>query len=1383
MTAKPLPIDSSSLLVPVHLEAWVVDTWTRNAVEFVRYTANYDNLNTLTSPMPPPFVTSSETVDDGIHLHWALPDALTHGRHNPKGPGLEFPTVPNRWLVARFNSVGGKWTGKLWVVKSDNLKPLDLGTTAGEFSSTSTTIAIAAPGLTEPIGAGAKILLIPGNGNPQAVVTSEAAGQGALSIKVFQIPSLPAPIAKGCTVQVPTTSAFLDPHSHSFAAVDAGAGTANITLNPISIGTPFSIEAWEAQQDSAADKLFLSAVGPGNVSFAAYAPFIENVFSFVDRDLPAPLANEYKYTYMISGWYSDPNSDPLHSIASFDDLPDFWKDLWTSKQAWEKQQPIERFNTLKSYLKWCSSESEQPPSSSLYHAVIPRVQWAYDPNQNGPPIDVQNVRVAVGNTSIDALSALVSAENPGDAGRKLADLLQAAQYDLLPSYGQPGGHALIEQQIHQAWFGSKPGGILWEVVGHVPGHAGQDAHPANLTPEQTTAVDTALAELNAVQRGRDKSQRELESLQSDLYVMWWKVVQSLNLAGGIFPETPSFPPQLATPGWDQLQPELLKIYSELFQIVWKTYCAVRKASDQLPNPTIADEAQKWANDPKNATWQFPATPPKTGKVTLGELGLQLKSIPMPRFWHPNDPVVLIAGLNRSQKHGEDGRDSKDGMLRCRLGGQTITGLKIDGQPTIDNSTMSAAHVFDQIPRSTKVPGVANLMHEAFFVDPANAELIAMAVKGDQSKILNAITEQSNWCGTPPVSFAITLWEQAWSPLFLEWELSYFPTGKGQAADRQFTLDDWLFDGAQYRWKGTEASTDPNLGVETGSGYDPAYFVSFKGRTFMTPQTPVTLKEKVAKYLTNHPKIDNKSLDDLLKKIGEMDLLSQSIGGFTNSLLTLKTEETFPPPPADPKETIPCPPGQAAPSVTALIGEQYHAQPIVDDTNPNWVDGSGRNQFYPVRGGFIQFQTLQVVDTFGQMYEIPLDLSPPIPAQGLIPDKPTTIPAGNTLQPLPSGAIQMPPRIVQPSRLDFRWLANDGSGRDIEVSNNSDAICGWLLPNHLDGGIAVYDEAGLALGEILPLPSPHNWRPRPGNPGKNPPPEKISDIKNQVLQKVLMSISDASQHNQIVFSDLMQVIDETLYMVDPLGGRKDQMLSVMIGRPLAVVQARLQLRLYGNPAFNQLWERMLTPKVEPFTRVKDIGVIKDISFPVRLGSLQLRNDGLIGYYLPASKEPYGTFYSVHSSPNSAAGEYIKPICKPDQQALTGWVYQGDVALNYQSDPLTVTMLLDPRGSVHATTGILPTTSVSLAGHRVEDFLKKLAVTFRTGPIIADPGTLRTPQPAESHGTWTWVQRSSPTAWEEDTAIDANDRARLPDAQLQLREGWLKFTHSGSVTDEP
>src|SRR5262249_21209178 len=62
--------------------------------------------------------------------------------------------------------------------------------------------------------------------------------------------------------------------------------------------------------------LFLTAVGPGDVSFAAWQPGVNDVFAFIDRSLAGPAAATY--SYLVAGWYSDPtaaNGDPLFAAG------------------------------------------------------------------------------------------------------------------------------------------------------------------------------------------------------------------------------------------------------------------------------------------------------------------------------------------------------------------------------------------------------------------------------------------------------------------------------------------------------------------------------------------------------------------------------------------------------------------------------------------------------------------------------------------------------------------------------------------------------------------------------------------------------------------------------------------------------------------------------------------------------------------------------------------------------------------------------------------------------------------------------------------------------------------------------------------------------------
>ena len=101
----------SALLVPVHLAARV-----------------------LTSAQSVPALSGSPfggevTLKPGVHLHWALPDALTRARSFDRDQDVARPGVPDRWLVVRFNAVteSSALLGRIprrswraWVVQSDS---------------------------------------------------------------------------------------------------------------------------------------------------------------------------------------------------------------------------------------------------------------------------------------------------------------------------------------------------------------------------------------------------------------------------------------------------------------------------------------------------------------------------------------------------------------------------------------------------------------------------------------------------------------------------------------------------------------------------------------------------------------------------------------------------------------------------------------------------------------------------------------------------------------------------------------------------------------------------------------------------------------------------------------------------------------------------------------------------------------------------------------------------------------------------------------------------------------------------------------------------------------------------------------------------------------
>src|ERR1700674_4519027 len=67
------------LLVPIAAEALVVNSSVQGTA-FAPWATDYSKLTSFANPVPQAFSDQNNNPpDQGIHLHWALPRALTHG--------------------------------------------------------------------------------------------------------------------------------------------------------------------------------------------------------------------------------------------------------------------------------------------------------------------------------------------------------------------------------------------------------------------------------------------------------------------------------------------------------------------------------------------------------------------------------------------------------------------------------------------------------------------------------------------------------------------------------------------------------------------------------------------------------------------------------------------------------------------------------------------------------------------------------------------------------------------------------------------------------------------------------------------------------------------------------------------------------------------------------------------------------------------------------------------------------------------------------------------------------------------------------------------------------------------------------------------------------
>ncbi len=1276
--------DSTQIVVPIELRALLVNQPVINGTTFRRWTNRYDYLvNNMQSPTPAPFQNGGQDAKPGIHLHWRLPKALTHGQQQAL-------------LFAVYQGVQAIVTG------------LQQAAIAPELASAFTANGLPQPAASISVGPAtngdtSNWLIVDWPNARRYLVGIKLDGQGREYLSVadanlafpevpnrwlvtrFQ-PGMTKVDAKSWIIESDVINAansvasYLDPKSQNLSSSGVVCKIGNVEVLTAS---------WS---DAGTGKaMFLRAIGPGDVTFSAYAPAVENVFSFVDTDA-TQLPDNTPLTYVIAGWYANAAFDPLNNP-----LPEV---------------ATQEFLALMKALNWdiagiddIDDYTGPIATQSVYHGMVHSLVWQTRTMPTGQdteiPQDIANtVKVAIGNTSVEALTALIGATS----GNQAIDLtlLEALQYGVLDAVDQVAGRTLVADKMRQARYGTKSGGLSWEIVASEQ----QGGALAATAPPDLTAYAEGLATLNQQQQALDEKQRELMALQWTLYARWWKN-QNYNVLG----LGPTAPPDNMDTIALALQ-EQSSEYQDLVASIQKLQQEIAAAysNGSVPLPTSATAINQFATN----VLKLPGS-------------LVLKAVNAPRYWQPRDPVVLVSGVTGAQ-------DSSV-QLRCRTAGQLVSGLKIN------NITVTAAGEASFIPlpiANPNIPGlVAALCQEAYFLDPANAENIAKNLfKGNvqQADVIKAVAA-SGWADATsfgPVPVAVTSWKQPWMPLFLEWSIKWFPTyaQNGQNSPWIFNRDEWKFDGDDYDWNGTSL--------------DESILIGYSGRTILSSHAIINFESRLRDFINKSkpPRLDLEKLDALVKAMQSWGILSQSLSGLHEQFVTRSVSQSWPP----------------IGDVAALIQAQYDVSPDPTKSDKDTDYGPVPPTFFPQMGGFFVIDDIGIVDAFGQSISLmPANNNPtggvssaftPIRSQQVTPTK-ANIAVGDYT---PAQFVKQAFGLVQPAKLEMRWVDAARDDAEVGLAAGANPVCGWLLPNHLDEAISFYDQAGKLLGELRASAdnSGTTWYPAPDS---QTPITDPADIPNAHLSKMVTGLMAAQRASSATLDNFMKVIDETLWLVDPIGARSDSDMSVLIGRPLAVVRLKFGLDLEGPAYSNQSW-------ADTFTA--DDNGVTSTGFALRLGSQAVREDELIGYF---SDETYQTFNSVYYPAGlDQASNYVQEV--------------GGGAANYlsvvpQGADKFVTLLMDPRGSVHGSTGILPVKAISLAPRFVDPALKSMEVTFQVGSLLTSQQAILIPRLSEQNGQWSWIDHSNTTDFQIEPIQFASPNAKLSTPAMMIRDGWLKF----------
>ncbi len=449
---------------------------------------------------------------------------------------------------------------------------------------------------------------------------------------------------------------------------------------------------------------------------------------------------------------------------------------------------------------------------------------------------------------------------------------------------------------------------------------------------------------------------------------------------------------------------------------------------------------------------------------------------------------------------------------------------------------------------------------------------------------------------------------------------------------------------------------------------------------------------------------------------------------------------------------------AAPEGFADLAEQMKALDILtaviqdeDSLLHQGVDGL-------LASGVLDMVEIEIIDAFGQV---------------------VTLQKGSTSNPLnPNVALSLEtdlddrycllhPRMSVPSRLNLTLLdAFDDAER---ASGQTSPIAAFLLPDHIEWAMEVFDYNGDPCGQLRVAERDWllggyqagrlMWDSAPGTESELGSPAEIGNphVDGILGQLVRISLDDEiglQEHRRDpsaeitdtpegVLSAFMRAVDTSLRSVDPLGKNPEDLPSLFAGRPVAVVRAELELENYQEDV-NQIESNQ---PVE-----------------VKLGAMERTIDGLLGYFL---NDDYSKFHAVLPS-DSATNRH-------DGNDLLHPYLNYDPTIDMRlGEKIRLTLIMDPQSAVHVTSGFLPQKEITLMREHKHDQLSKLAPTFKFGPMLVDPTTVRMPIPDLIQPVrWSWVSRPSTSEWTEGPIVMEDGKPHFPDGRATAWNGWIKL----------
>ena len=536
------------------------------------------------------------------------------------------------------------------------------------------------------------------------------------------------------------------------------------------LGRKIPLDTWQVVTSPDRYLTKLTAVGYGEPTFAAFYPNCHSVFGFHDPEYGTETPHDLRYD--LVGWYANIDQDALHELLHSPTRSTPWQTAIQQAFSWTAQ-----------------TDTLQPERLVCYAQITfePSADFSVDAALTNPNLVKAgtDTGVSVGNTATEALAAHLGSQIDGMAPDELEDLLEALQLaDHLEDKRLDVGPKFNEGR-HESTFRPLSPGKLWAIRRQDDNSAGANVVLAQRREEATLPSDLAQAldRLNQLQYAYDQAQQKLDDLRDQIFADWYKYMLCV------------YPPETSRESYPDIDEVMYFIQTkDIAQLQ-----SLENATGTLP---ASGTGNSLAHQLQQAFDNVVRLLEETNRsLTAGNARsqLSLQEVAAPRYYLPNEPVVLFTGdaATPSDRHGQDGRLHPEGLLQCQV------------TEEVKDSTFSSADAIKAV-RESLVPLFANF--------------------------------------TETNSIAVNIWRhQPWHPILLQWEVEFFPTREGNNLNPENRNYQRYFIRQNY----TLAEKEVELQLKPGKIPPDKAANVYSGTTILSPAAKPILSERILLYLEKH----------------------------------------------------------------------------------------------------------------------------------------------------------------------------------------------------------------------------------------------------------------------------------------------------------------------------------------------------------------------------------------------------------------------------------------------------------------------------------------------------------------------------------------------------